>query len=129
MTPNQVQGLGDVAFAGFSGYIVRFAVSVYNGAVFDIAMLVPVFCAAGLYLIELEDPWLDFTQTQLNLVWLIAMGDTYLVYRNADDLNEQLMVSATAWTGYILYLPTRFDVDQNTDGTFIDDVTDQIGNI
>ena len=111
MTPNQVEGLGDVAFAGFSGYLVRFAVSLYNGAIFDFGMLVPILCVAGLYLIELEDPWLDFTQTQLNLVWVIAMGETYLQYRDENDLTEQLMVTATAWTGYILYLPTRFDVE------------------
>ena len=129
MTPNQVQGLGDVAFAGFSGFLVRFAVGIYDGAEWDWSMLVPGLCVAGLYLIEMEDPWLDFTQTQLNLVWLIAMGDTYLTYRNAPDLNEQLMVSATAWTGYILFLPTHFTVEDNTDGSFIDDVTDQIDDL
>ena len=108
LTPNQVEGLGDVAFAGFSGFLVRFGVSIVNGATLTWPMVVPALCVAGLYLVELEDPWLDFTQTQLNLVWIIAMGDTFLRYRNADDLTEQLLISATAWTGFLFYLGTQF---------------------
>ena len=123
LTPDQVEGLGDVAFAGFAGYLVQYAINFYERSMFSWSYLVPVGVTAGLLIEELQNPWLSFSQGQLNLVWLLAMANTFMVNASCDCLVEELVVAAGAWTAFVVYLGTQFSVDgEGTD--FIDDMTD-----
>ena len=61
LTPDQVEGLGDVAFAGFAGYLVQYAINFYERSMFSWSYLVTVGVTAGLLIEELQNPWLSFS--------------------------------------------------------------------